>query len=62
MSEGVFLLIFGLSFGVPLIIGVILFGLAMDEHSKDLDKRKAFYDGLAKEREERERENGRKNH
>lgn len=54
MSEGALLLLLGLLYGLPLIIGFIYFGIFMINHSKDMDKRLAELRTIKLEREARE--------
>jgi len=54
MNEGTFLLILGASFGIPLIIAWIIFMKVMSNQMKHLNRLGAYYDGLQKEREEKE--------
>jgi hypothetical protein len=58
MSEGTFLLLYGLLFGVPLTLALIGFLVFMIGHSRDLDRSMEEIDRIRKEREERERLNG----
>lgn len=55
MSEDMFLIIFGLSFGVPLIIGVVFFAIAMNQHDKDMDESAREIEEIKNRREARER-------
>lgn len=54
MNEGIFLLIFGASFGIPLIIACIIFMKVMSNQMNHLNRLGAYYDGLQREREEKE--------
>jgi hypothetical protein len=60
MSEGTFLLLYGLLFGVPLLIAFIGFGVFMIGHSRELDRSAEEIDKIRRKREERERLNGQK--